>query len=88
MIFENSSSKVIFRRNIRNLPKWSVKCGSRFLQRAAVKRPGFQATWAATVGEIAETGTFTETGGAQQPKKPLWQQRPWQKLWGWLRRRA
>ena len=36
MIFENSSSKVIFRRNIRNSTKWSVKCGSRFLQEAAL----------------------------------------------------
>ena len=37
MIFENSSSKVIFRRNIRNSTKWSLKCGSRFLQAAALK---------------------------------------------------
>ena len=31
MIFENSSPKVNFRRNIRNSTKCSVKCGSRFL---------------------------------------------------------
>ena len=37
MIFENCSSKVIYRRNIRNSTKWSVKCGSRFLQAAALK---------------------------------------------------
>ena len=36
MIFENSSSKGIFRRNIRNSTKWSLKCSSRFLQAAAL----------------------------------------------------
>ena len=41
MIFENSSFKVIFRQNIRNSTKWSVKCGSRFLQAAALKCPNY-----------------------------------------------
>ena len=37
MIFENSYSKGIFRQNIRNSTKWSLKCSSRFLQAAALK---------------------------------------------------
>ena len=37
MIFENSSSKGIFRRNIKNSTKWSLKYSSRFLQAAALK---------------------------------------------------
>ena len=39
MIFENSLSKDIVRRNIKHSPKWSLKYSSRFLRAAALNTP-------------------------------------------------